>query len=144
MNKYAAVLLILILTLVSFSYGQTTLDTTRNTDLYKTLDQVKAIMKGAEFQQVSQYISPEAFIISGKTFGNLAEVVRSKERASALQENADRQTVQVTARTNETEDAIYVVLKTVSAKGDDPRYHSLVLYKEPGTVWQIYLWHVGL
>lgn len=82
-------------------------------------------------------------IHSGQTEAHLQEMLKGKDRESVLHEDASRQMVRVIARSNKNEDAIYVVLKTINAQKTEPHYHSLVLFKEPGTDWQIFLWHVG-
>jgi hypothetical protein len=144
MKRRTATFLGLIILVASLCHAQALQDTLKNEDMSKIIDHIGKMMQGGEFAEFKQYVSPEANVVSGQTVAHLQDILKGKDRESVLHENASRQMVQVTARSNKNEDAIYVVLKTLNAQKSEPRYHSLVLYKEPGTGWQIFLWHVGM
>ncbi len=143
MNRHAAILLALSLTFAGPSFGQVPQDSTKHAGAYETLDQLKAIIHGVEFANVRRYIAPEAYIVSGTTYTSLGDVLQSKDREAILHENASRQVAQMTARSNEAEDAMFVVMKTGSKRNTDVHYHTIVLYRKPGGDWQIHHWHVG-
>jgi hypothetical protein len=143
MNGKGAILFGLIVVSANVCRAQGLQDTTRHDDLYKVINAIQLMMQGGEFEQVKPYASIEGMVVSGDSTRPLLEVLKNKDRANILREDSLRQSVHLMARSNKAEDAIYVVLKTVDAAKRDPRYHSLVLYKEPATGWQVYLWHVG-
>lgn len=143
MNTRPVTLLGVILLLANLSQAQGLQDTTTHGDFYKMIGLIQKMMQGAPYEQVKPYASIEGMVISGDTTRHLLEVLKAKDRAAILREDSTRQGIQIIARSNKAEDAIYVVLKTVNAKKEDPRWHSLVLYKEGDTGWQVYLWHVG-
>ncbi len=144
MKQRTAAFLVLIILVANLCHAQGLGDTTKNEDISKIIDHIGMMMQGVEFVRVKQYVSPEANLVSGQNVMRLQDILIGKDREAVLHENSSRQGVQVIARSNKNEDAIYVVLKTVNAQKTEPHYHSLVLYKEPGTGWQIFLWHVGM
>jgi hypothetical protein len=144
MKRCTATFLGLIMLVVNLCHAQGLQDTTKNGDLYKIIDHIQKMMQGGEFEQFKQYVSPEAIVVSGKNMTHLRDILKGKDREAVLHEDSSRQGVQITARSNKNEDAIYVVLKTVNAQKEEPHYHSLVLYKEPDTGWQVFLWHVSM
>jgi hypothetical protein len=144
MKQRTAILIGLIILVAHLCHAQGLQDTTKNGDLFKIIDNIGKMMQGGEYEQFKQCVSPEANVVSGQTMAHLRDILEGKNRGAVLHENASRQMVQIAARSNKNEDAIYVVLKTVNAEKGEPHYHSLVLYKEPETGWQIFLWHVGM
>jgi hypothetical protein len=144
MKQRTAIFLGLIILVVSLCHAQGLQDTTKHGDLYKIIDYIGKMMQGGEFEQFKQYVSPEANVVSGQSMTRLQDILKGKNREAVLHEDSSRQMVQIVARSNKNEDAIYVVLKTVNAQKAEPHYHSLVLYKEPETGWQVFLWHVGM
>ncbi len=144
MSHRIALLLGFMIVTVNLCFGQGLQDTTKEGDFYKMIDHIRQMMQGAPYEQMKPFASVEGMVISGDTVRHLLEVLKAKDRASVLREDSTREGVQIMARSNKAEDAIYVVLKTVNAKKQDPHWHSMVLYKEPETGWQVYLWHVGI
>ena len=139
-----AVLLAAIVLSASLCAAQGLQDTTKQGDVYRIINAIQMMMQGGAYDQVKQYASHEGIVVTEDTVLHLLEVLKGKERETVLREDSSRQGVQIIARSNKNEDALYVVLKTVNAKKEDPHFHSLVLYKEPETGWQIYMWHVGM
>jgi hypothetical protein len=119
-------------------------DTTRHGDVYRIIDAIQMMMQGGSYDQVKQYASSEGIVVTRDSVLHLLEVLKGKDRATVLREDSTRQGAQIIARSNKNEDALYVVLKTVNATKGDPHFHSLVLYKEPESGWQIFMWHVGM
>lgn len=144
MKQRAATLLGLIILVATLCHAQGLQGSTKNADLYKIIDHIGKMMQGGEFEQFKQFVSPEANVVSGQTMMRLRDILKGKDREAVLHEDSSRQMVQIAARSNKSEDAIYVVLKTVNAHKAEPHFHSLVLYKESETGWQIFLWHVGM
>jgi hypothetical protein len=144
MNTLKAILIVSVLIAPGLCYAQASHDTTARSEIYQMLDHIRDIMQGAPYEQVKQYASREGMVIgAGDSTLSLLNVLKRKDRLSILREDSTRQGVQVIAKSNEAENAIYVLLKTDNAKKGDPRWHSLVLYKEPENKWHIYMWHVG-
>lgn len=144
MSNRIALLVAFTIIFVRPSFGQGLQDTSKQGDFYKMIDHIRQMMQGAPYEQLKPFASPEGMVITGDTIRHLREVLNAKDRSAVLREDSTREGIQIMARSNKAEDAIYVVLKTVNAKKDDPHWHSLVLYKEPETGWQVYLWHVGI
>ena len=116
MSTRIALLLGFACLLTTSSSAQGLRDTTTHGEFYKMIDGIRTMMQGAPYEQVKQFASVEGMVISGDTTRHLLEVLKAKDRASVLQEDSTREGVQVMARSNKAEDAMYVVLKTVNAK----------------------------
>jgi hypothetical protein len=144
MKIQQAVLLATFVLSASLCAAQGLQDTTKHGDVYKIIDAIQMMMQGGSYDQVKQYASSEGIVVTRDSVLHLLEVLKGKDRAAVLREDSTRQGVQITARSNKNEDALYVVLKTVNAMREDPHFHSVVLYKEPETGWQIFMWHVGM
>jgi hypothetical protein len=144
MKIQRAVLLATFVLSASLCAAQGLQDTTKHGDVYKIIDAIQMMMQGGSYDQVKQYASSEGIVVTRDSVLHLLGVLKGKDRATVLREDSTRQGVQIIARSNKNEDALYVVLKTVNAAKGDPHFHSLVLYKEPETGWQIFMWHVGM
>lgn len=134
-------LVVLLAVICPVSWSQ---DSTRTKEIHASIESIQKMMVGRPFEEFKQCVSPEAYIISGKNKTSLWDALKGDNRKAILQEDSTREGVEVSAKSNKDEDAIYVELKTVNAQRQDPRYHSIVLYREGEGIWKIYLWHVGL
>ena len=144
MSRHTSIPLTLVVSLLVVCPLSMAQDSTKAKEIYATIEYIHKMMAGKPFDEFKQYIAPEAYVISGKNMTSLWDALKGDNRKAILQEDSTREGVQVTARSNKNEDAIYVELKTVNAQKQDPRYHSLVLYREGEGIWKIYLWHVGI
>jgi len=143
-TRSTLVLAALVLISATCGYAQVQKDTTVRHELYTVVEQVQKVLQGGDPDSIKKFISPEAYIISGKNMTHLLDALKAKNREAILGEDSTRQGVEIIARSNDNEDAIYIVLKTVNAKKEDARYHLLVLYREPKLGWQIHIWHAGV
>jgi hypothetical protein len=144
MSRLAAILLTLAGSIALVCPASSAQDSTRTKEVYAALEQIQNMMTGKAFEEFKQYIHPEGRVISGKSATSLWDALKGDNRQTILLEDSTRQGIAINARSNKDEDAIFVELKTVNAQKQDPRYHSLVLYREDDGIWKIYLWHVGL
>jgi hypothetical protein len=143
MKHRNAVITLLAYLCAGFCYGQDTAAGARCLPYGGPMTCVAQILRGAPFDSVKQFFSPEACVIRGNTRGSLENALRDKKRSAILNEDSTRRVMWIDVTGNDADDAQYVVMKTVGAHEEDPHLHSLVLYKKPAVGWQIYLWHVG-
>ena len=118
-------------------------DTTGDAAFYDAVHQVTFILEGAPLEQVERYVCKEGMAIINDSTMVLRALLKSSNRQSLFHEDSTRHAVSIQARTDTTDDAAYVVIKTVDAEKGNPHYHSFTLFKEPDQGWQVFLWHVG-
>ncbi len=116
----AATLIGMTMLTVNFCQAQGLQDTTSRGDFHKMIDVMQKMMQGTPYDEVKPLVSIEGMVISGDSTRHLVEVPRGKDRQAVLREDSTRQAVQIIARSNKAEDAIYVVHKTHNAKIVDP------------------------
>ena len=143
MNKAAILLGLTLLAITTPSPAQTSRDTTGDAAFFDAVQHLTYVLQGASFDKIQEYISEGAVVILSDTTMRVRDLLAKDNRQSLFHEDSRRQGVAIDARSNESEDAAFVVLKTLNAERGDPHYHSFTLYKEPAKGWQLFLWHVG-
>jgi hypothetical protein len=143
MRARNGILTALALLLVSVCHGQSTRDTAVVVDLGKVIESAQNAMHKGEVEELRQYVAPEARIVKGKKIAHIRDVLTGTEGRAMFGDDSTWSGVEVSAQTNDNNDAAYIVLKTLKITTGDYRYHTLVLYKKPQALWQIYQWHVG-
>ena len=101
------------------------------------------IMKGARYEDIKQFIDSGAYVVNGRRRELLTTVLKGSNRSVFLNEDSSRKILWMDVKSNLTQDALHIVIKTVDHHNGDEHLHSFVLYSKPLLGWQIYHWHVG-
>jgi hypothetical protein len=123
---------------------EATRDTTGDAAFEDAVLQLTYILQGAPLEKVETYIPErEGMVITNDSTIRLRDLLKSNNRQALFHEDSTRQGVEISARSDKTYNAAYVMLKTVDARKEHPHYHTFTLFKEPDHGWQVFLWHVG-
>lgn len=112
-------------------------------EFYKIVRTVKDILLGQNTEQAKAGIAPGAQLIWGAKFVDLGDVVAGKNTTCPLADTSFHG-VMIQARTNETEDMGWVILKTRQSDTTKVRFHSVVFLKDSTGRYRIHHWHSGI
>jgi len=111
-------------------------------EFYKIVRTIKDILQGQNTEQARAGIAPGARLIWGAKFVDLGDVVTGKNTTCSLADTSFHG-VMIQARTNETEDMGWVILKTRQSDTTNVRFHSVVFLKDSTGRYRIHHWHSG-
>jgi hypothetical protein len=108
--------------------------------LYVLITLAQDIIFGKNTDTALISIAEGASAVSSSRIADLRAVLSEQDTSVRLREDSTRQAIQVRLKTNETEDAGYLVLTTSGAQGKDKRYHMIVFMKNKEHKWLIETW----
>lgn len=111
-------------------------------DFWKLVETVKDILAGKNVEHAKASISAGARLVYGVQFENLRSVVAGEIKTCPLADSS-YQSVMINAMTNDSEDAGYIVLKTVKSDNSKVRFHTIVFMKDSTGQYKINSWHTG-
>ena len=111
-------------------------------ELLKTLLSIpKRILAGGDANRNDTLIAHGARLISGSLNVDLQEVVAGKNASFSLVEDTSWQGVEIRLKTNDNNDAAYMVLTTAKRATNERHYHTIVLMKDKAGVWRVENWN---
>jgi hypothetical protein len=109
---------------------------------WRLVQTVQDILAGKNAGQAQTFIPPGAQIIFGSRVANLKAVVAGEIPSCALADTSYHG-VGINARTNDSEDMGYIVLKTVKSDTTIVRYHTIVFIKDSTGQYKVSSWQAG-
>lgn len=104
---------------------------------------MKDVLAGKPIVAKNIIISSGAYAIVGKQFEHLTSVASGDSKSCSLKEDSTRNAVSVNVRMNDSENAAFVTLKTVSNKTTAARYHTAIFMKDTQGKWLIEMWQMS-
>ena len=111
--------------------------------LFKLKDDVLEILRGGLSDESKRFIDPEAYVIIGSRYQPLLGLLTDKKKNSYLVEGRETKIEFSHLRTDGTEKAAYLVLKTTPEKSTAPRFHTVVFMRGSAGEWKIETWHIS-
>jgi len=109
---------------------------------YGLIQTVQDILTGKNAEQTQTTIALGARLVYGSEFEDLKAVVAGKVKTCSLADTS-YQGVMVQLKTNQSEDAGYLVLKTQTVDKAKVRFHTVVFMKDSTGQLKIESWHTG-
>ena len=109
---------------------------------WELVETVKDILAGRNLEHAKASIAAGAHLVCGAHFENLERVVSGEASTCSLADTSYR-SVMINAKTNESEDAGFLVLKTVTSDNLNVRFHTVVFMKDSTGQYKINGWHTG-
>jgi len=109
---------------------------------YGLIQTVQDILTGKNAEQTQTTIAHGARLVCGVEFEDLKAVVAGKVKTCSLADTS-YQGVMVQLKTNQSEDAGYLVLKTQTVDKAKVRFHTVVFMKDSTGQLKIESWHTG-
>jgi hypothetical protein len=111
-------------------------------DFWQLVETVKDILAGKNIEHAKGAIAEGARLVYGVQFEDLRSVVAGEVKTCSLGDES-YQGVMISAKTNASEDAGYIVLKTVKSDNSKVRFHTVVFMKDSLGQYKIHSWHTG-
>jgi hypothetical protein len=109
---------------------------------YGLIQTVQDILAGKNIEQAKTTIARGARLVYGTEFEDLEGVVAGEIKTCSLADTS-YQGVMVQLKTNQSEDAGYVILKTQRVDKAKVRFHTIVFMKDSTGQLKIESWHTG-
>ncbi len=133
----------LVVLLLSFLLASNTaLSQEEHAAFWKVVRTVEDILGGKNLDQATATVTKGARLICGSRNENLRDVVAGKVTTCSLADTAFHG-VAIQARTNDSEDMGYILLKTVKVDTTNVRFHTVVVLKDSTGEFKIISWHAG-
>jgi 6-phosphofructokinase len=109
---------------------------------YGLIQTVEDILTGKNIDQAKTTIAHGARLVYGTKFEDLRAVVAGEIKTCSLADTSYKG-VMVQLKTNQSEDAGYVILKTQTVDKAKMRFHTVVFMKDSTGQLKIESWHTG-
>jgi hypothetical protein len=109
---------------------------------YGLIQTVQDILTGKNLEQTQTKIAHGARLVHGAEFEDLKGVVAGEIKTCPLADTS-YQGVMVQLKTNQSEDAGYIILKTQTVDKAKVRFHTVVFMKDSTGQLKIESWHTG-
>lgn len=100
---------------------------------------VKSVLSSKDLQQISNYLSPEAYIILDNKYESLFEVLQNMAKKEKVLGNTDLTFSFMRLWISNDEKTAYLILESKADK--KPIWHSIFFNKKESNNWQIINWH---
>jgi hypothetical protein len=115
---------------------------TEHPEFYKVVQTITDILAGKNIEQAKTIISQGARLVYGVRFEKLKAVVAGEIKGLSLADTSYHG-VMILGETNPSEDAGYIILKTVKSDTTQVRFHTVVFLKDSTGRFNICSWHAG-
>ena len=109
---------------------------------FRFVQSVNDILGGKDAAHTQDIIAQRARLIYGTRFESLKSVVAGEIKGLALADTSYHG-VMIEAQTNQSEDAGFLVLKTVKSDPTQVRFHTIMFMKDSTGSYRINCWHAG-
>jgi hypothetical protein len=114
----------------------------KSDDVNRLVQTVRDILGGKHPEVTATAIAPGAMLVKGTRFENLSDVVAGRSRTCSLTEGS-YEAVSLQSKTNKSDDAGYLILKTQHIDKNRVRFHTVVFMKDSTGLLKIESWHTG-
>jgi hypothetical protein len=114
----------------------------KSDDFYRLIQTVQDILTGKNAEQTRTSVAHGARLVYGTRFEDLRDVVSGDGKTGSLVDTS-YQGVMVQLKTNQSEDAGYLILKTQTLDKSKVRFHTVVFMKDSTGQLKIESWHTG-
>ncbi len=104
---------------------------------------VTSIIRGEDYTQFKANISPEAYLISNKSYESIFEILSNPAKQSELIEGKDTKIQFFSLRMPDNQKDAYMVLETKSGDNQESNWHSVFFKLNENNTWQILGWHIS-
>jgi hypothetical protein len=139
-NLFVPLLLLVPLCMVSITSNVSSQD--KSEKFYGLVQTVQDILAGKNVEQAQTMIPQGARLVCGVRFEKLKAVVAGEIKTCSLADTS-YQGVMVQLKTNQSEDAGYLILKTQTVDKAKVRFHTVVFMKDSTGQLKIESWHTG-
>jgi hypothetical protein len=101
------------------------------------------ILAGGNLDRNDTLVASGARVVSGSLNTNLREVVAGKNTSFSLAEDTSRQGIDIRLKSNDNDDAAFLLLTTATRQKRDLRYHTVVFMRDHAGQWRIESWHTS-
>jgi hypothetical protein len=133
---------LLFLLLSMFPLASHVLSQDKSERFYGLIQTARDILTGKNTEQTQTTIAHGARLVCGVEFEDLKAVVAGKVKTCSLADTS-YQGVMVQLKTNQSEDAGYLILKTQTVDKAKVRFHTVVFMKDSTGQLKIESWHTG-
>ena len=139
-NHLVRFLLFVVLCMVPFANNVVSQD--KHEEFWKFVRKIQDILAGKNIEQSQTIIPRGARLIYGARVENLSGVVAGEVKTCSLADTSYHQ-LEIVAKTNPSEDAGFVMLKTVKYDTTKVRFHTIVFMKDSTGQYKIDIWQAG-
>jgi len=139
-NILVPLLLFVLLCMASFASGVPGQD--KHEEFWQLVQTVRDILAGKNVEQAQTIIPQGAGLVYGVRFEKLKAVVAGEIKGLSLADTSYHG-VMIQAKTNPSEDAGFIILKTQKYDTTRVRFHTIVFMKDSTGKYKISSWHSG-
>jgi hypothetical protein len=139
-EHFVPLLLLLLFSFVPFASRASSQDT--HEQFWRFVHAVQDILTGKGGAGSQSIIAKEARLVYGVRFERLQAVVAGNIESCSLVDTSYHQ-VEIIGKTNPSEDAGFITLKTVQYDTTRVRFHTIVFMKDSTGEYKISIWHAG-
>jgi hypothetical protein len=136
------VLLLLFVLLCIVPIAKNVVSQDKHEEFWQFVQTVQDILAGKNVEQAQTIIPRGARLIYGARVENLKGVVTGEIKTCSLADTSYHQ-VEIIAQTNPSEDAGFLMLKTVKYDTTKVRFHTIVFMKDSTGQYKISIWQAG-
>ena len=140
--KYPLVSLPLFVLLCMLSFAGNVSGQEKHEEFYRFVQTVRDILAGKDLEQAQTIIPQEARLVYGARLEKLKAVVAGEIKGLSLADTSYHG-VMIQGRTNPSEDAGFLILKTQKYDTTKVRFHTIVFMKDSTGKYKINIWHAG-
>lgn len=137
---FVPLLLLLLFCIVPFANKASSRD--KHEQFWRFVHTVQDILTGKDGAGSQSIISKEARLVYGVRFERLQVVVAGDIASCSLADTSYHQ-VEIIGKTNLSEDAGFITLKTVQYDTTKVRFHTIVFMRDSTGQYKISIWHAG-
>jgi hypothetical protein len=102
---------------------------------------VKSVLEGKDFSEFKDNISPEAYVINGKTYESIFEILGNPSKKETFIEGEEIKFEYAHLLLSDNQDEAYLILETKSSDNTKTSWHSILFKLCNNRQWQILSWH---
>jgi hypothetical protein len=139
-NLPGLLLLFALLSMVPLANNLSSQD--KHEEFWQFVQTVQDILAGKNVEQAQSIIPQGAGLVYGARFEDLKSVVAGQIKSCSLADTSYHG-VMIQAKTNPSEDAGFLILKTQKYDTTKVRFHTIVFMKDSTGKYKINIWHTG-
>ena len=111
--------------------------------LFKLKDDAMRILRGELTDELKSLVDLEAYAVIGGNFEHLQSFLTDKQKSSLLVEGKATKMEMSRLKTDDKQNAAYLILKTKPSPKKANRFHTIVFMQNPTGEWKLVSWHAS-
>ena len=111
--------------------------------IFKLQEDAMRILRGEFTEELRSLIELEAYAVIGSNFEHLQSLLTDRRRSTQLVEGKATKIEMSRLRTDDSQNAAYLILKTKPGPKKATRFHTIVFMHNPAGEWKLASWHAS-